>query len=86
MKVKVESFKIVCDCCGETFHDGNDFVCYTDDADGSQINEEAESAGWIEIGDEHFCPDCFSFGDDDNIVIKNGRRFDHDTHKEIMVG
>lgn len=83
MKVKVESFKIVCDCCGDTFHNGNDFVCFVDDFDGSMIRIEAESSGWISIDDKHYCPDCFTIDDENRIVTKNGHKFDYDTREEI---
>lgn len=83
MKVKVESYKIVCDCCGETFHDGNDFVCFSDDPDGGLIRDEALTANWREIDGKHYCPDCYSIDDDDNIVTKDGHKFDYDTHEEI---
>ena len=72
MKVKVEVYKMVCDCCGETFHDGNDFTCYTDDPDGSLIRSEALDNGWREFGDKHYCPDCYTIDDDDNCVTKDG--------------
>ena len=86
MKVKVESYNIVCDCCGESFHDGNDFVCFSDDPDGGLIRDEALTANWLEIGDKHYCPDCYSIDDDDNIVTKDGHKFDYDTHEEIKEG
>ena len=75
MKVKVESYKIVCDCCGETFHDGNDFVCFSDDPDGGLIRDEALTANWREIDGKHYCPDCWRWDDDDNIQCKDGRKY-----------
>lgn len=84
MKVKIETYKIVCDCCGETFHDDNDFVCFSDDPDGSLVNSEAEASDWMAIGDKHYCPDCYTIDDDDHIATKDGHRYDYDTHKEIV--
>lgn len=83
MKVKVESYKIVCDCCGDSFHDGNDFVCFCEDADGSLICSEVESSDWMVVGDKHYCPDCYEINDNDEIVTKDGHKYDYDTHKEI---
>lgn len=83
MKVKVESMKIVCDCCGETFHDGNDFVCFFNDPDGSLIESEATDSDWRKYGDKHFCPDCWSWDDNSNVIIKDGHKYDGETDEEI---
>lgn len=31
MKVKVETYKLVCDCCGETFENLNGYTCFTEE-------------------------------------------------------
>lgn len=69
MKVKVETYKIVCDCCGETFTDGNGFTCYSDDPDGGIIRGEALDNGWIELDAKHYCPKCYEVDDDGNYYI-----------------
>jgi len=83
MKVKVESFKIVCDGCGETFHSVDDFVCFDGDADGSMICNEADSADWMVLGDKHYCPGCYSIDEENRIVTKDGHKYDYDTGEEI---
>lgn len=83
MKVKVETYKIVCDCCGETFHDGNGFTCYTSDPNGDDIRSEALEADWREFGDKHYCPDCMYWDDDDNLCTKDGHKYDVETDEEI---
>ena len=45
MKVKVESYKTVCDHCWKTFENGAGVVCWTEDIDGSEICNEALAAG-----------------------------------------
>lgn len=84
MKKEEKSFSIVCDCCGEKFHDGNDFCSYCNDTDGSMIESEAESNGWLTIGDKHYCPDCYSHDDNDNIATNDGHVFDGDTLQELQ--
>lgn len=86
MKVKVESFKIVCDGCGETFHSFDDFVCFDGDADGSMICNEADSADWMVLGDKHYCPGCYSIDEENHIVTKDGHKYDYDTSEEIKEG
>ena len=84
MKVKVETYKIVCDCCGDTFRNDNDFTCYSDDPSGDIIRGEAQSANWIEVGNKHYCPDCYEINDNDEIVTKDGHKYDYDTHEELV--
>ena len=38
MKVKVETYKLVCDSCGETFENGNGYVCYTEIVDAIDVH------------------------------------------------
>lgn len=84
MKVKVETYKLVCDSCGETFEDGNGFTCYTDDPDGSLIWGDASASDWLKVGDKHYCPDCWNWNDDDNIITKDGKKFNGETCEEIV--
>lgn len=83
MKIKVEAFKIACDCCGEIFHSFDDFVCYDGDVDGSAMCNEADSAGWMVLGDKHYCPNCFSIDEENRIITKDGHKYDYDTSEEI---
>ena len=84
MKVKVEAYKIGCDCCGGIFCDSDGYVCFDGDVDGSVIRNEADSSGWMEIGDKHYCPNCYEINDNDEIVTKDGHKYDYDTREKIM--
>lgn len=33
---------------------------------------------WIQAGGKHYCPDCWEYDDEDNIVTKDGRKFTED--------
>lgn len=55
----------ICDCCGERLKDNSDFVGFI----GLDIWEEFDH-DWIEHEGKHYCPNCYSIDDDDNIVIK----------------
>ena len=77
MRVKVETFKVVCDGCGQTFHNDEDFTCYCDHP--SQIENEAMESGWLRTNDgHHYCPDCHTLNDEDQWECKNGRKYDYD--------
>ena len=77
MRVKVETFKVVCDCCGQTFHNDEDFTCYCDHS--SQIENEAMDSGWLRTNDgHHYCPDCHTLNDEDQWECEDGRKYDYD--------
>ena len=86
MKQEVKSVILFCDCCGEEYRNDEGFVCYVGDEDGSQIWDDADNDEWLEFGDRHYCPDCYSFDkDDENIVItKDGHKYDWETEEEIV--
>ena len=59
-KIRTIGIKIVCNHCGEDYRTTEGFVSYNGDENGSQILMDAETNDWIEIGSEHFCPDCYT--------------------------
>ena len=86
MKQKVETFKIVCDCCGQVFQDGDDFVCFIDDQDGTLIEGEALESEWHKTANgKHYCSDCWQWDNDDNIATMDGHVYDSETLKEISL-
>lgn len=85
MKQEVKSMIIVCDGCGEHFHDGNDFCSYVDDENGEYIEQSALSSEWMKFGDKHYCPDCYELDDEDHYHTKDGKVWDADTEEEIKI-
>ena len=71
---------IQCDHCGalideETWWDDMEVLTST----------ILDGCGWIECeGGRHYCDECWTRDDDDNIVTKDGRKWDDDKHKEIL--
>ena len=84
MKQEVKSMIIVCDGCGESFHDGNDFCSYIDDENGELIEQSALDSEWLKFGDKHYCPDCYELDDEDHYHTKDGKVWDAETEKEII--
>jgi hypothetical protein len=39
----------------------------------------AMEANFINEGDEHYCPDCYSYDDEDNLVIKKNQGGEDET-------
>lgn len=75
MRVPIETYKIVCDCCGETFENGEGWVCYSDCP--NEIESDASDSGWLITADgRHYCPNCYSFNEDDEIhECKDSKRY-----------
>lgn len=62
--VKEYFYNIQCDRCGKLANEElwrNDVGFAKEDADESEF---------IEVEGKHYCPDCYTIDDEDNIVIK----------------
>jgi hypothetical protein len=79
MLVKREFHNIECDCCGQLL----DEETWWDDKD--VLPAILSECGWKQLGDGHYCEECWYRDDDDNIVTKDGRKFDDDGN-EIKEG
>lgn len=57
-------FTVVCDNCGKDVNEGEEYSCWNDIMFAEDI---AMEVGWIKEDDRHYCPDCFTY-DDNNLV------------------
>ena len=58
----VTMYSVVCDRCGKAFVDEcNGIVAWLDEG---TAKEQAMESEWVEIGDKHYCPDCYEFDDE----------------------
>lgn len=66
----VTMYSVVCDRCGKTFCI-DDIIAWTDESDAIAYATDSE---WAEIGDKHYCPDCYEFDDelDEYVPKKEG--------------
>ena len=74
MKTNVEMFTVTCDNCKKDFEDEyNGYSCYGDFNDAW---ENASESGWVngDDYDTHYCPNCYSFNDNDELVIDESRK------------
>ena len=67
MTQEVKMFTVVCDNCGKDSNEGTEYSCWTDE---SQAREVASNSDWINEDDKDYCPDCFEYDDEDNLIIK----------------
>ena len=68
---EVKMYTVQCDNCKCTSGDNSEFSCWNDE---STALDEAKESEWIESEGKHYCPDCYSIDDDDNIIINEKRK------------
>lgn len=67
---KVEMFTVICDNCQESADEGSDYSCWNDE---NQANDVAMDADFIQVNECHYCPKCYSYNDEDELIINNER-------------
>lgn len=59
-------YSVVCDRCGKTFGEDDGIIAWTDIC---SAREQAMESEWVEIGDNHYCPDCYEYDDELNEYV-----------------
>lgn len=57
-----------CDGCGERWIDFNGFVAFPDTESIQQ--EIDDDPTWEAIDDKHYCPNCWAWDEEGNLIIK----------------
>ena len=66
---EVTYYDIICDRCGKSLAEESE-MCYPDTNSALMV---AEQSGWQEIGDKHYCPDCYELDEEtDEYIPKKG--------------
>lgn len=69
MYKEIEIWTAVCDGCGKDINEDSEFSGWNEKKYNDAICEEA---GWLVERNEHYCPDCYYYDDEDNVVfVKN---------------
>lgn len=66
---EIKMYTIICDGCGKNVCEGSEYAGW-DDVD--YVWDTADEENWIKDEDNpgtHYCPDCYEYDDDDNLVI-----------------
>lgn len=66
MLKEVKMFTVICDNCGADSNKGSEYSCWGDSSNAEDI---AADSDWHFESDKHYCPNCFSFDDNDKLVI-----------------
>lgn len=68
MIIEETFYAIKCDCCGKIISDCGDFEFWSDKS--TAIDYACENGAYLTEDDENiYCPDCYEFDDNDNLVI-----------------
>ena len=69
---EVTYYDIICDRCGKSLINESE-TCYHDKDSALMV---AEQSGWQEIGDKHYCPDCYELDEvtDEYVPKKGGKK------------
>lgn len=71
MKIKKEFYNIKCDCCNSLL----DEKSWQKD---EVLHEMMFDSNWKEFDGKHYCPDCWQYDGNNNIITKDGRVFDNE--------
>jgi hypothetical protein len=68
---EVTMYTILCDGCGKDVCDGTEYSAWNDT---SYVVDSAIEDNWHVEDGNHYCPNCFEYDDDDNLIIKGGNK------------
>jgi len=64
---KIDCVTLSCDNCKKVYENYNGFTVFLDT---NTAMEEAQDDDWYRDEDKHYCPDCYTLDDDDNLILK----------------
>lgn len=67
MLKKVEMYTVVCDNCGEDIGVTQEYSCWNDE---NYVKTNALESEWVKKDGKHYCPKCYSYDEDDNLVLR----------------
>lgn len=73
---KVEMYTIECDNCKKISGEDSEYSCWNSE---QAALEDAEIDNWLESEGKHYCKECYSIGDKDELIINENRK---DLHKK----
>jgi len=68
MLQKVEMYTVVCDNCQKDIGTEDEYSCWNDD---SYAETNAMESDWQKEEKKHYCPECYSYDDNDNLVLNS---------------
>jgi len=68
MVKEITMYTVICDNCGKDSNEGCEYAGWSDK--GYAVDVAIDGAGFIKNDDNHYCPKCYEYDDNDEIVIK----------------
>lgn len=63
----VKMYTVICDGCGKDSNANSEYSCWSE----ADIAEElAAEDNWLKDGKAHYCPQCYHYDDNDNLILK----------------
>jgi len=63
---EVKMYTVICDNCGVDVCEGQEISAWGEEF---WVKEIAENSDWHVGQFYHYCPDCFTYDDDDNVLV-----------------
>ena len=67
---KIEMFTVICDNCKTSADDDTDYSCWNDEIAARDVAMEAD---YIYEDDKHYCPKCYEYNDEYELIINTER-------------
>ena len=67
---EVTMYTVICDNCGKDCNKDQEYSCWSDKTFAQDCAMESD---WLKEGDEHYCTECYSYNDEDELVIDKSR-------------
>ena len=64
-------YTVICDNCGKDVCEGEDYSAWNDQ---DYVESIAAECGWKIEDDKHYCDECHSYDDEDNLVINKAKK------------
>lgn len=61
-------YTVKCNRCGASVFDETEWLGFNDEG---YVLDSALEAGWVFDNNNHYCPDCYEYDDEDVLVIKS---------------
>jgi len=74
MVVEVKMFTVVCDNCKKDIGSEDEYSCWNDD---NYAESNASDSDWLKLNTLHYCPECYSYDDNDAFVLAADRKDKH---------
>jgi len=68
---KLEMYTVVCDNCGVSADEDTMYSCWSDESAARDVAMEAD---FIKENGKDYCPKCYSYNDEDELVIDESRK------------